>query len=77
MNFNLFWIASMMMFVIGKKATISRSPQMEMKKIKEARIIAQKVDLNEYWPFPETLSEGDPFVIELEEKLMDMSRRSL
>lgn len=66
MNFNVFWITLILILIIGGKATMSRSPHMEMKKVKETKIFTSKVDLNEFWPFPKTLSEGDPYVIELE-----------
>ena len=65
----LVWVVPIAMLFIGHKATISRSAHAEMHQFKEAKHISPKVNLDEYWPFSETLSEVDPFVYELEIQL--------
>jgi hypothetical protein len=42
---------------------------MEMNDVKGVEINYSAINLDEFWPFPETISKADPYVGELEQKL--------
>lgn len=65
-----FWI-SFLLLIVGGKARLSRSPQAEIKKVRVSTDMNEKVNPNEYWPFPETLSEVDPCLLELRRSLLN------
>ncbi|MEO9481873.1 MAG: hypothetical protein ABJG47_00415 [Ekhidna sp.] len=73
MNIKFFTI-SLVLLLAGAKARTNRTPQAEMNAIKGVKTNVSKVNLNECWPFPKTISEADPFVLELEKELMTMRK---
>ncbi|MEQ9008952.1 MAG: hypothetical protein RLP12_13775 [Ekhidna sp.] len=42
---------------------------MEMYEAKGIEVNYSVIDLDEFWPFPETISKADPYIGELEKKL--------
>lgn len=61
-----------LLFVIGAMR-LNLSPQRELQKIKKENIHESKINMDECWPFPRTLSVSDPNVFELKIEL-DKSR---
>lgn len=76
MSFKFVWIAPLLIFFTGSKATLGRSPQHEMRKIKEVQVEKAKINLDEFWPFPQTISVADPYVLELENELTNLNMGS-
>ncbi|MEP1032711.1 hypothetical protein [Ekhidna sp.] len=72
MNLKYVWLTPILLFFIGHKATVSRSSREVMRQLTEAQIVEPELNLDEYWPFPETISDADPYLYELEKKLADL-----
>lgn len=56
----------------GNRCGTGRSAQKEMRQLRESRSVEPDIDLDEYWPFPRTINEVDPYLYELEKQLIGL-----
>lgn len=69
MSLKFFWTFPLLLLYFGGQATLSRSPKKELRIQEENKNFISKVNLNEFWPFPDTMSKVDPYLFELEIQL--------
>ena len=71
MNNKYLLLVPILTFVIAGKARLSRSASQEFERLKNNQIEAPIVNLEEFWPFPQAISESNPSLFELEQQLLN------
>ncbi len=68
MSSKFIWLALILLLSIGGVVALRKTNhKKEMANLESTEIQGSKVNMEEYWPFPKTLSATDPFVLELEQ----------
>lgn len=69
MSIRVILVLSVFGLLIALRFKMYRTAHMEMNDLKGIEINYAAINLDEFWPFPETISKADPYVGELEQKL--------
>ncbi|MEQ8906129.1 hypothetical protein [Ekhidna sp.] len=69
MNIRFILVLSIFGLLIASRFRLYRAAHMEMYEAKGIEVNYSVIDLDEFWPFPETISKADPYIGELEKKL--------